>query len=133
MGGMKRGARVLNMGVFPRASRARVPSFLGVPRGQVLRVAVSGDPYEIPGRSDFLLRLGVYGGGKLLWLGGDEVVDAGDAPSERNWRTVEAPIPAELAGQTVGLVVQVSYGGPKKIGNEEAFIDRIEVVGGEGR
>jgi hypothetical protein len=29
----------------------------------------------------------------------------------------------------VGLVVKVSYGGPKTVGNEEAFFDEISVVG----
>jgi D-arabinan exo alpha-(1,3)/(1,5)-arabinofuranosidase (non-reducing end) len=99
----------------------------------VLRVAISGDPYEMPGRSDFLLRLGVYADGKLRWLAGEEAIDAGTPPSEKNWRTVEAPLPAEMAGKTVGLVVQVAYGGPKGIGNEEAFIDRIEVAEPGGR
>lgn len=93
-----------------------------------LQVEVSGDPYESPGKSDFLLRLGVFANGTLRWLGPEEVVDAGDLPSEKHWRVVQAPLPEELAGQRVGLVLQTAYGGPKRITNEECFVDRILVV-----
>jgi hypothetical protein len=55
------------------------------------------------------------------------VVDAGKGPSEKNWRTLEHPL-AEYAGKTVGLILEVRYGGPKGVVNEEAFFDEIRVV-----
>jgi hypothetical protein len=92
-----------------------------------LRLVVSGDPYEAPDRSDFLLRAGVYDGGKITWFK-QEVVDAGTPPSPDNWRTLEYNLSAH-AGQTVGLVIRVAAGGPKgQWANEEAFFDEISVV-----
>ena len=57
----------------------------------------------------------------------EETVDAGTPPAESNWRTLEYPL-AGLGGKTVGIVIKVSYGGPKGIFNEEAFFDEISVV-----
>lgn len=94
--------------------------------GTRLRVVVSGDPYEAPGRSDFQLRAGVAAGGKIQWLG-ETVVDAGDPPSEANWRTLEYELPAGL-GTDVGVVVRVAYGGAVGAMNEEAFFDEISLV-----
>jgi hypothetical protein len=94
-----------------------------------LRLVVSGDPYEVPGKSDFLVRAGILDGGEVRWLGKVEAVDAGDPPGEKNWRTLEFPLSADLAGKTAGIVVKVAYGGPKTPGqNEEAFFDEISVV-----
>jgi hypothetical protein len=117
------------------AEGSRAPAFvlrkvtLPTGRASTLRIVVSGDPYEAPGKSDFLLRAGILAGGDLRWLGKEEAIDAGDPPSERNWRTLEIPLPPEQAGKTVGIVVEVAYGGPKAPAmNEEAFFDEISVV-----
>jgi hypothetical protein len=92
-----------------------------------LHLVVSGDPYEAPGQSDFLLTAGVYDGGKITWFK-HEIIDAGTPPSPDNWRTLEYDLSAH-AGQTVGLVIQVAAGGPKgQWANEEAFFDEISVV-----
>ena len=96
------------------------------PGAPVLRLVVSGDPYEIPGKSDFLLQAGVLSGGRIDWFN-LETVDAGRPPSATNWRTFEYPL-GPYAGQTVGLVVKVAYGGPKGLSNEEAFFDEISVL-----
>jgi len=95
-------------------------------KGWVLRVTVSGDPYEAPGKSDFLLAAGIHDGKEMKWLG-EEVIDAGSPPSEKNWRTLRYPLDA-FAGKTVGIVLRVSYGGPNGVTNEEAFFDEISVV-----
>ena len=49
-----------------------------LPEGKpsVLRLVVSGDPYEAPGKSDFLLDVGVHDGKKIHWFA-TETVDAG--------------------------------------------------------
>ncbi len=101
---------------------------VALPQGKpVLRLVVSGDPYELPGKSDFVLRAGVLDGGEVRWFN-EEVIDAGTPPAPAHWRTLRYPLDA-WAGRTVGLVVKVSYGGPKAVGNEEAFFDEISVVG----
>lgn len=95
--------------------------------GSKLRIVVSGDPYEAPGKSDFVLRAGVHDGKELRWMK-PRVIDAGKTPSRENWQVLEFPL-TDLAGKTVGLVVEVSYGGPKSPAmNEEAFFDEISVV-----
>ncbi len=91
-----------------------------------LRLVVSGDPYEQPGKSDLVLTAGVHDGQTVHWFP-PETLDAGREPAEANWRTLEYPL-APYAGQTVGLVVQVAYGGPHGVCNEEAFFDEISVV-----
>jgi hypothetical protein len=58
-----------------------------------------------------------------------QTIDAGDPPSAENWRTLQYDLKA-YAGQTVGIVVEVSYGGPNGVMNEEAFFDEVSVVGG---
>jgi len=95
-------------------------------RPSKLRLVVSGDPYEIPGKSDFILRAGVHDGKDVRWFK-EEVIDAGSPPSEKNWRTLEYPL-SGYTGKVVGIVVKVAYGGPFKIANEEAFFDEISVV-----
>ena len=95
-------------------------------KGLVLRVTVSGDPYEAPGKSDFPLAAGIHDGKEMKWLG-EEVIVAGSPPSETNWRTLRYPLDAH-AGKTVGIVVRASYGGPNAVNNEEAFLDEISVV-----
>ncbi len=42
-----------------------------------LRLVVSGDPYEIPGQSDFVLQAGVVDGGKMKWFD-QQVINNGD-------------------------------------------------------
>jgi hypothetical protein len=90
-----------------------------------LRVAVSGDPYENPGKSDFLLRAAVYDGENLAWFP-QEVIEAGSSPSEENWRVMVYDL-EPFAGKTVAVVLRVSYGGPNGVNNEEAFFDEISV------
>jgi hypothetical protein len=92
-----------------------------------LRLVVSGDPYEIPGKSDFVLQAGIFDGRQVHWFD-PEVIDAGTPPSTDNWRTLEYPL-KDYAGKTVGIVVKVSYGGKVPEMNEEAFFDEISVVG----
>lgn len=91
-----------------------------------LRVVVSGDPYEAPDRSDFVVSVGVHDGGKTAWLK-TETIDAGSRPSPDNWRTLEISL-KEYAGRTVGLVVRAAYGGKKGVMNEEAFLDEMSVL-----
>jgi hypothetical protein len=93
-----------------------------------LRVVVSGDPYEGPGKSDFLLQPGVFAGTEVRWLGEPVVIDAGEPSSGPGWQTLVMPLPPELAGQTVGILLKVAYGGPKGVMNEEAFLDEIAIV-----
>jgi hypothetical protein len=118
------------LAVHPKDSEA--PCFvlrkvaLPAEKGFVLRVTVSGDPYEAPGKSDFLLAAGIHDGKEMKWLG-EEVIEAGSPPSETNWRTLRYPLDG-YAGKTVGIVVRVSYGGPNGMTNEEAFLDEISVV-----
>ncbi len=54
----------------------------------MLRVIVSGDPFEAPGSSDFLLQAGIHGGKSLIWFK-QETIDAGAPPSDENWRPLE--------------------------------------------
>lgn len=91
----------------------------------LLRLVVSGDPFEAPGESDFLLQVGIQDGQQLHWCD-PEIIDAGAGPSPRNWRTLEYSL-KPYAGQTVGIVVKVSYGGKVEALNEEAFFDEISV------
>ncbi len=91
-----------------------------------LRLVVSGDPYEAPGKSDFLLTAGVHDGQQMHWFA-TETVDAGNTPADNNWRTLEYPLDP-FAGKTVALVVKVAYGGSAAVFNEEAFFDEISVV-----
>lgn len=98
-----------------------------IPAGDAsLRLVVSGDPYENPGRSDFLLQAGVLVEGRLEWFP-LETIEAGTPPSADHWRTLEYPLKG-LAGQTVGLVVRIAYGGPHGVFNEEAFLDEVSVT-----
>ena len=60
-------------------------------------------------------------------IGGGSVIDAGKAPSKENWRVLELPL-APHAGKTVGLLLEVRYGGPNGVRNEEAFFDEISVI-----
>jgi len=91
-----------------------------------LRLVVSGDPYEQPGKSDVALTAGVHDGRTMHWFPA-ETIDAGASPAETNWRTLEYPLHA-YAGQQVSLVIQVAYGGPHGVCNEEAFFDEISVL-----
>jgi hypothetical protein len=91
-----------------------------------LRMVVSGDPYEAPGRSDFVLQVGLWDGAKLNWLP-EQVISAGDAPAEKNWQMVEYPLP-DSAGKTVGLILKIAGGGKAPWLNEEAFLDELSVI-----
>ena len=87
------------------------------------------DSYESPGQSDFVLRVGLCDGDRLRWLP-EETIDAGETPSAENWRALEYDL-ADYAGKTLGVVVEVSAGGPKGwLTNEECFFDEISVVMG---
>lgn len=92
-----------------------------------LRLVVSGDPYEAPGRSDFLLTAGIHDAGKMVWFK-QEVIDAGTPPAQDHWRTLQYDLSA-YAGKTVGVVVRVTAGGPKgQWANEEAFFDEFSLI-----
>ncbi len=90
-----------------------------------LRVVVSGDPYEAPGKSDFLLDVGVHDGKEIRWFP-TETISAGEPPSADHWHTLAYPL-EPYAGQTLGVIVKVSYGGPHNVCNEEAFFDEISI------
>lgn len=92
-----------------------------------LRLVVSGDPYEAPGKSDFVLQAGFLVDGALEWLP-EEVVDVESPASPDRWRTFAYAVPRRLAGKTVGVVVRVAYGGPKGVFNDEAFLDELSIV-----
>lgn len=93
----------------------------------LLRVVVSGDPFEEPGTGDFLLQTGIHDGKSTNWFK-EETIDAGTSPSEDNWRTLKYDLHAYL-GKNVGIIIKVSGGGPKHHWqNEEAFFDEISVV-----
>ncbi len=91
-----------------------------------LQLVVSGDPYELPGQSEFVLRVGFLAGDGIRWTDA-QLVDAGTPPSEANWRTLAFDVPAH-EGNEVGVVVQVAYGGPHPGNNEEAFLDEIRLL-----
>ncbi len=92
-----------------------------------LRLVVSGDPYEAPGKSDFALTAGIFENGKTSWFK-EEVVDAGTPPAPENWRTLDYEL-SSYAGKTLGIVIRVAAGGPKgQWANEEAFFDEISVL-----
>lgn len=92
-----------------------------------LRVAVSEDPYESPGKGDFALEIGIHDGERFSW-GPAETVAAGAAPSPEGWRVLERDL-SEFSGKTVGVVLKVSAGGPGGAwANEEAFFDEISVA-----
>ncbi len=95
-------------------------------KNSTLRLVVSGDPYEAPGRSDFVLQAGVFDGRQIKWFD-EKVIDAGTPPSADNWQTLDYPL-KEYAGKTVGIVVKISYGGTVALMNEEAFFDEISIV-----
>jgi hypothetical protein len=90
-----------------------------------LHLVASGDPYEAPGKSDFLLDVGIHDGNAIHWFP-TETVDAGTPPSADNWRTFDYAL-EPYAGQTISVVVKVSYGGPHGVCNDEAFFDEISV------
>jgi hypothetical protein len=90
-----------------------------------LRLVVSGDPYEAPGKSDFLLDVGVHDGQAVHWFP-TATINAGDSPSADNWRTLEYSL-EPYAGHTIGIIVKVSYGGPHGVCNDEAFFDEITI------
>jgi hypothetical protein len=94
-------------------------------RASMLRVVVSGDPYEGPGKSDFLLDAGVHDGKEIHWFP-TETIEAGTPPSADNWRTLEYSL-EPYAGQTISVIVKVSYGGPHGVFNDEAFFDEMSV------
>ncbi len=109
------------------ASPAVIVRKVVIPRepSPTLHLVVSGDPYEAPNKSDFLLDVGVQDGNDVHWFP-TETIDAGTPPSADNWRTFDYPL-APYAGQTVCLVIKVSYGGPHGVCNDEAFFDEISV------
>ena len=95
-------------------------------KDSTLRLVVSGDPYESPGRADFVLQAGIFDGKQVKWFD-PQVIDAGTPPSADNWQTLDYPL-SDYAGKTVGIVVKVSYGGKIGAVNEEAFFDEISVI-----
>ncbi|MGQ9592872.1 MAG: DUF2961 domain-containing protein, partial [Planctomycetota bacterium] len=96
-----------------------------------LRVAVSGDPYESPGRGDFALEIGIHDGERFSW-GPAETISAGAAASPEGWRVLERDL-SEFSGRSVGVILKVSAGGPGgEWANEEAFFDEISVEVSEG-
>ena len=93
----------------------------------LLRLVLSGDPYEGPGKSDFVLQAGLIADGAVQWFP-EEVFDVAKEASVEGWKTREYAVPARLAGKTVGIVVKIAYGGPKGVFNEEVFFDAISIV-----
>jgi hypothetical protein len=109
------------------ASPCHVVRKVALPAEQpcVLRLVVSGDPYELPGESDFVLEVGIHDGQQVRWFP-PKTVEAGQPASEENWRTIEYGL-EEYSGATVSIIVKVSYGGKNAAMNEEAFFDEISV------
>ncbi len=81
-----------------------------------LRLTVSGDPYEHPGKSDFVMAVGVHDGQSMNWFP-TETINPGSHPGEENWDTRTYDLRPH-AGKTVCLVVKVAYGGPLGVCNE---------------
>ncbi len=110
------------------AQPAYIARKVAIPKepAHVLRLVVSGDPYEKPGISDFVIHVGVHDDSQLHWLA-SETIDAGTPPSSDNWRKLEYSL-EPFAGKTIAIVVKVAYGGQTNNMNEEAFIDEISVV-----
>lgn len=73
-----------------------------------------------------MLQVGVIDGRQIEWLE-QQVIDAGRPASADNWQTLEYPL-TDYAGKTIGVVIEVSYGGANALMNEEAFFDEISVV-----
>lgn len=90
-----------------------------------LSLTFSGDPYEAPEKSDFLLDVGVHDGQTTHWFP-TVIVNPGRTPSKDGWQKLEYPL-GPYAGKTITVVVKVSYGGPHGVFNEEAFFDEIGV------
>ncbi len=86
---------------------------------------MSGDPYEAPGKSDFLMDVGVHDGQVVYWWP-TVIVTPDDALWESGWQIREYPL-APYAGKTITVIVKVSYGGPHGVCNEEAFFDEIGI------
>ncbi len=91
-----------------------------------LRLVVSGDPYEAPGKSDFVLTAGVHDGQQLHWFE-PETIEAGKTAADSNWRTLEYSL-EPYAGKAISIVVKIAYGGAVTAMNEEAFLDELSVV-----
>ncbi len=92
---------------------------------KTLSLVVSGDPYEGPEKSDFLLDVAVHDGQATHWFP-TVIVPPGPTPSEDGWRKLEYPL-GPYAGRTITVVVKVSYGGPHGIFNDEAFFDEMRI------
>jgi hypothetical protein len=95
-----------------------------VPKGKSrLRIVTSGDPFGNPGKSDYVLTVGVGGS----WFK-PEVIDAGHPPDAKNWRTLEYDLSAH-AGKTVTITLKAAAGGPKHPWhNDRAYFDEIRIV-----
>ena len=92
-----------------------------------LHIVVSGDPYESPANSDFRLQIGLWSQNNMKWLS-PQIVKAGQEPNEENWKALQYSL-SDYSGQTIGIIVQVSAGGPDALWfNEEAFFDTISVT-----
>ncbi len=90
-----------------------------------LLLVVSGDPYEAPDNSDFLLDVGVHDGQTMHWFP-TSIVTPARTPAEDGWQRLEYPL-GPYAGKTITVVVKVSYGGPLGVCNEEAFFDEMRI------
>jgi hypothetical protein len=114
------------VGVHPksRTEPCQILWRVGVPKGRSrLRIVTSGDPYGHPGRSDYVLTVGVDGN----WFK-PEVIDAGHPPDAKNWRTLDYDISAH-AGRVVTITLKAAAGGPKHPWhNDRAYFDEISIV-----
>ena len=80
-----------------------------------------------PGKSDYVLQVGVGRGEDMAWFK-PTVVDAGHPPAEKNWQTLEYDV-TKYAGQTVRIELKAFAGGPKHPWhNDRAYFDEIRVV-----
>jgi Protein of unknown function (DUF2961) len=92
----------------------------------VLNLAVSGDPYESPGRSDFVLQVGICDGKNIEWRT-PKIVTAGTSAKKSNWVDLSYSLQS-YSGKEIGIIVKIGVGG--KLGrwnNEEAFLDDFSV------
>jgi hypothetical protein len=92
----------------------------------ILRLVASPEAWIDPGRTDSLLRVGVFDG-KLHWLT-DIPLGPDPKPSESGWFTYGHGLPASSEGRDVLVVLEAVVGGCEKWHYEGVWLDEIEIV-----
>lgn len=92
----------------------------------ILRLAASPEAWIDPGRTDSLLRVGVFDG-ELRWV--KEIPLGPDRePSESGWTTISEALPASSQERDVLVVLEAAVGGCEKWHYEGVWLDEIEIV-----